>query len=325
MARGWYLVGIVAACGRVGFGTVARTDGSVGSGGGSPRCVELAPICGPTGDGSCCASPLVPAGSFYRDLDATGYGTQSYPATLSAFRLDQYEVTVARFRQFVAAGQGTQQAPPPEGAGARTLGGVANQGGWDPAWNAELAPDTKTLEAGLHCNAFLPTWTDAPGLNEALPINCLTWYEAMAFCAWDGGFLPTEAEWDYAAQGGDQQRNYPWSSPPSSPTIGCSYTNYNSCAGGTANRVGSESPAGDGRWGQADLAGNVWEWLLDTYQQPYASGPCDDCASLTAEPSRSARGGGFTNSQDTVRPSGRGSYDPLTRGYLVGVRCARVP
>jgi formylglycine-generating enzyme required for sulfatase activity len=51
----------------------------------------------------------------------------------------------------------------------------------------------------------------------------MDWYEAYAFCIWDGGFLPTDAEWNYAAAGGAQQRAYPWSNPPTSLTIDPSY------------------------------------------------------------------------------------------------------
>jgi len=66
-------------------------------------------------------------------------------------------VTVGRFRQFVNAGMGTQQNPPPMGAGARTLNGMANQGGWDGAWNGNLVADTPALVAVVKCSAPFQT------------------------------------------------------------------------------------------------------------------------------------------------------------------------
>src|SRR5580704_6839465 len=55
------------------------------------------------------------------------------------------------------------------------------------------------------------TWTETAGSSENLPITEAHWYAAYAFCIWDGGFLPSEAEWNYAAAGGSDQRAYPWS------------------------------------------------------------------------------------------------------------------
>src|SRR5258706_450328 len=69
-------------------------------------CSGLPKTCGSSRPDDCCASSIVPAGSFIRDNGVTG----NYPATVSAFRLDKYEVTVGRFRKFLAAYPGSQPA-----------------------------------------------------------------------------------------------------------------------------------------------------------------------------------------------------------------------
>jgi formylglycine-generating enzyme required for sulfatase activity len=86
-----------------------------------------------------------------------------------------------------------------------------------------MKADQATLIAAVKCSATYQTWTDSAGSNESRPMNCITWYEAFAFCIWDGGRLSTEAEWNYAAAGGSEQRQYPWSVPPGSTTIDCTY------------------------------------------------------------------------------------------------------
>lgn len=297
--------------------------------GGPPSCANLAPICGPAEASSCCDSKPVPGGTFFRSYDVAtdnAYPSKAAPATVSDFRLDTYEITVGRFREFVAAGLGTQQTPPAAGVGAH----AADPVGWDPSWDSGLASDTAALVAALTCNPTYATWTATPGANEALPINCITWLEAYAFCAWDGGYLPSEAQWNYAAAGGSEQRAYPWSSPPGSLTIDCSYANYDinvpagtHCVGGTAgapDRVGSQSPKGDGKWGQADLAGNLWEWTRDWYAT-YAT-PCDDCADLVPSSSRTSRGDSFYDSV-LPRTGFRNTPTPTLRDLDFGARCAR--
>lgn len=297
-----------------------------------PSCVGLPTTCGPTGTSQCCTSPLIPGGTFYRSYDSAPdglYSDMSYPATVSSFRLDQYEVTVGRFRAFVAAGAGTQDAPPATGAGARALNGTTDQGGWDPSWNADLPFDTAALKSALKCDATYQTWTDAASANDAMPINCVSWYEAFAFCTWDGGFLPTEAEWNYAASGGSEQRAYPWSSPPGTTQIDCSHANYDpsgtqcSAGGEQAVRVGRESPVGDGRWSQADLGGNVNDWILDTFESPYPSQSCHDCANLADGQERVDRGGSFVDGSAVLRTGIRGHVPPSMRFRNVGLRCAR--
>jgi formylglycine-generating enzyme required for sulfatase activity len=280
----------------------------------------LAKICGPSGEDDCCRSLPVAGGTFYRSYDGLDYLDKDAPATVSDFYLDKYEVTVGRFRTFVNAGLGTQSNPPAAGVGAHPK--IAGSG-WNPAWNANLAPNTDALKTAHKCFAGYQSWTDAAGADESKPVNCLDWYTAFAFCAWDGGRLATEAEWNYAASGGDEQRYYPWSNPPTSKTIDDSYAAY---CGGTCKslqRVGSKSPKGDGRWGQSDLGGNAWEWTLDA-NSPTFPVPCQDCAVMTGGPLRNFRSGAFDDIAATLRSATRHVYHPNYHG-IVGVRCARTP
>jgi formylglycine-generating enzyme required for sulfatase activity len=298
-----------------------------------PSCKQLAKACGADGKDDCCNSPGVVGNTYYRGFDYAvdnDSGTQSFPATISDFRLDKYEVSVGRFRAFVAAGQGTQDNPPLVKAGARpNLPGS----GWDAEWNTRLPANTAALKAQLACDPDLgqQTWTDAAGANETRPINCVSWYEAMAFCAWDGGWLPTEAEWMFAAGGGTQQRALAWSVPASSvaidPTRGsyfdgtnCVGDNVAGCALTDLTQVGSH-PMGDGRWGQSDLGGNVAEWMLD-YTGPYPGG-CTDCAQLAPTTTRQIRGGSFTDGKRFNRVTFKVSLNPAAISPTAGIRCAR--
>lgn len=186
-----------------------------------PSCVGLAESCGPNADEDCCSTATpIPGGTFFRSYDMAGdgmYPSMSYPATVGPFVLDRFEVTVGRFRKFVEAGMGTRANPPSAGGGARRLNGIDGQGGWDASWNDDLAADTAALVTAIKCDPTYQTWTDTAVANENLPINCVDWFEAAAFCIWDGGFLPSEAEWNFAAAGGAEQRAYPWSKPPKNP------------------------------------------------------------------------------------------------------------
>jgi formylglycine-generating enzyme required for sulfatase activity len=316
-------------------GDAPSSDASVDGGpqSQSMSCVGLGATCGTSSTDSCCNSPEVPGGSYDRSYDLASdpnSGNTSFPATISNFRLDKYEVTVGRFRAFVAAGMGTQASPPAPGAGAHVN---ISGSGWDMTWKASLAPNTAALITAVKCDSKYQTWTDTPAANEQRPMNCITWYEAMAFCAWDGGYLPTEAEWNYAATGGDQQRAYPWSSPASSLTLDGAHASYSditgcigdgmpSCAVTDLVAVGTKS-AGDGRWGQSDLAGNVLEWTLDWYAD-YVN-PCTNCVNIMDISYRVIRGGSFYIDATHLRVGYRSIDGPIDRDGTVGVRCARTP
>jgi formylglycine-generating enzyme required for sulfatase activity len=264
---------------------------------------------------------LVSGGTFYRSYNGVDLTDMSFPATVDDYYFDKYEITVGRFRVFLKEGMGTQASPPSAGAGAHPK--IAGSG-WDSAWNTKLAANIDSLKTALKCNSTYQTWTDAAGGNESKPVNCLDWYTAFAFCAWDGGRLPTEAEWNYAASGGSAQRYYPWSSPSTSTTIDYTYAVYNCDGLCTPLNVGSRSPKGDARWGQSDLAGNVDEWTLDWYASPY-SVPCNNCADLNTASIRMLRGGDFANYAPYLRSAYRSTYPNFPEGHDAGIgsRCAR--
>jgi formylglycine-generating enzyme required for sulfatase activity len=233
--------------------------------------------------------------------------------------MDKYEVTVGRFRAFVNAGMGTQSSPPPVGAGAHAL---ISGTGWDPTWNSSLLADTFALRAALLCNPSVPVWTDTVGANENFPMNCLDWFEAFAFCAWDGGRLATEAEWNYAAAGGNDQRQYPWGTTTPSlslAVLSCSVDGVFGCSLADLLPVGSK-PAGNGKWGQSDLGGSITEWVFD-WDSPYVN-PCLNCVTTKVSAGRSVRGGSFADAPPVLAADARTYLMPGFHQTTLGARCA---
>ncbi len=274
---------------------------------------------------SCCESILVPTGAFPMGRSESGSDAcpsamtcfadeqPEHTATLSSYHLDKFEVTVGRFRKYVAEYNGT---PPPEGAGDHHGLGA----GWRSAWNAELSSTQADLIGRIQCDAENPTWTEQVGANENKPMACVTWYEAFAFCAWDGGRLATEAEWEHGAAGGAENRRYPWGSAAPDAT----YAVFDDAE---LLAVGSKA-AGAGRWGHHDLAGSMAEWTFDWYGETWyteAGNTCNDCVNSTALAFRVVRGGGNYDSPTALRAANRGYYNPADRYNGVGFRCARTP
>jgi formylglycine-generating enzyme required for sulfatase activity len=250
------------------------------------------------------------------------------PADVSTFYLDKFEISVARFAKFLDAGRGTQQSPPTEGSGKHPH---IETSGWSESWNSALLKEKKNLAppvgtaGGLNCHEF-STWGRA---DATQPLNCMTWYEAFAFCIWDGGRLPTEAEWAYATAGGSEQRTYPWGDEPS-PGANALLANWNCYFNSTSGLCsdssiapGGSAPDGKGKFGHVDLAGNVSEWILDWVSDSYPSN-CQDCAQLTPAAERVVRGGDFraTNALE-LTSFRRASVKPSLRKETLGARCAR--
>lgn len=137
------------------------------------------------------------------------------------------------------------------------------------------------------------------------PVVGIPWHYARAYCEWAGLTLPTEAQWEKAASGGDG-RVYPWGDEANADVYG----NFNFGSGPT--EVGSY-PDGSSPYGAQDMAGNVWEWTLDEYEHTYYNrSPVDNPvnlkeAGLEDGPDRTLRGGGWFSAARNVRVSVRSS------------------
>lgn len=301
--------------------------------------------CGTGSNESCCTSTDIPGGQYYRTYTNSGSGAtgEADPAVVSGFRIDEYLVTVGRFRQFVIAWNGGGSSYPPAAGSGKHLhlnsgqglvncgAGGAYEPGWSPSDDSSIDLSDGTLGSCMDkLSRTTSRWTPTASTQENLPINCVTWAEAYAFCIWDGGFLPSEAEWEYAA-GGSGQLEYPWGN--ADPSTSDLYAVYNcDYSGGTCDGLSSianvgMAPLGVTSTGLFDMAGEVWEWTLDWYVEDYVN-PCFDCANLTqaGSPGRVVRGGDFESPDPTVLlPWNRDKNPPTARSGVIGFRCARVP
>jgi len=331
--------------------------------------------CGLAGNEDCCTSLPVPGGSYLRQQDPL------YPATISPFTLDKYEINVGRIRAYFEAVKGNPKAHAPSpGASAHPR---IPASGWRSSFDVRLPSSWQEInerlgaagctEGGDNSDGGAASWTPAAGPYEALPITCLDWYTLFGFCAWDGGRLPTDAEWGFAAEGGSEKRFYAWGGPTDflkwpethavlllpdpaagdTPkyTYGSPFRAIDPVTGHANDGPAHMSPPGRmigyGRWGHADLTGNVLEFLLD--RTPIPQGQCSDCARVDwADPPQDQVGAyppqwttvpeplRDTDYPDGTRSLRGGSWDvhvPFTfhryeyrvqrTYYAAGARCAR--
>jgi formylglycine-generating enzyme required for sulfatase activity len=253
--------------------------------------------------GSCCERLNIPATAVpFRKVAAGAVEKRQ----VKAFALDKLEVTVGRMRAWVAAGQ-----PVPKVGDVLYDDGEGHTVKWSAKAKVQLGDK---LGGGWK---RYDTWA---GGDDYRPKNFVTWYTAAAFCAWDGGRLPTDAEWVAAALGGAEDRPYPWGTEEPTPehaVFNCMGDGNGQCALSDILPVGSR-PKGAGRWGHLDLAGSMFEWTLDAA-----------VAEVGSRSTEKARGGGFCyiggvdrRANTGLRPAVFREESPDTVSHMTGVRCA---
>jgi formylglycine-generating enzyme required for sulfatase activity len=251
---------------------------------------------------------LVPCGPFVMgtDEDEGGIGTfweserPEHVVWVSSFCMDEHEVTNGEWKECMAAGACT---PPSD----------------------------------IYCRLPEDNYFTDPDKDDH-PVIKVDWFQAVEYCEWRGGRLPTEAEWEKAARGGcevvppdgcgeEDERTYPWGEEIPDCVTYARYDNDDSC-GECPTSVGS-FPEGASPYGIMDMAGNVSEWISDWFAQDYYStgGPpwVDPSGPLDSESRVTRDIGSHTYIESELRVTLRRGVDPEWSMWDVGLRCAASP
>jgi len=217
-----------------------------------------------------------------------------HSVTLSDYSIGKYEVTNAQFCAFLNE-KGNQQE-----------GGVE--------WiNLEGSYKNEKCRISSSGNGF-----KVQRGYEEHPVIYVSWYGARAFCNWlkektgKNYQLPREAQWEFAARGGNKSRGYKYAGSDNLGTVGW----YSDNSGGGTQEVGQKRP---NELGIYDMSGNVWEWCQDWYGD-YSSRAQRNPIGASSGSYRVYRGGSWVNDAGFCRVADRYRYNPGGRYINLGFR-----
>jgi len=253
---------------------------------------------------------------------------------LAPFWMDVCAVTNARFAQFVEATNYKTEA---------------EMFGWSYVFHKHVSADNKKRARGFsgEANWWLGVegahWRkpEGPGSDvrkrEQHPVVHISWNDALAFCQWSGLQLPTEAQWEFAARGGLEQKLYPWGdelSPKDKSgkmTHKCNiwqgkFPTLDTGADGWTNTAPVKSFAPNG-FGLYQMSGNVWEWCSDWFGRDHLARELQNPTGPPDGTQKVVKGGSFlchASYCNRYRVAARTGNTPDSTTSHTGFRCVRV-
>ena len=244
---------------------------------------------------------LIPAGQFIMGTNSKEANTDQKPAHtvyLDAFYIDKHEVTNAQYEKFILAGGYKKRE-------------FWTEEGWNFIQKFQFdADEWHQIETPLQYGE------NSVSTEPDHPVIGVSWYEANAYAAWAGKRLPTEAEWEKAARGTDG-RIYPWGNETDFSKL--SYFPH-------VVKVQTVGSFGNGAspYGVLDMAGSVWEWCADWYNEScYPQGSRKNPTGPDDGEYRVLRGGGWDSIRLQLRTSYRYYDKENRRAYNIGFRCVQ--